>query len=77
MAFNMLNSWKIADLKEIELPEDAEKAFKEVTGKYPVIVINTPVLYCGSQIAGGINHMTPQVPPMFDKHNRYLCNTNF
>lgn len=76
----MLNSWKIADLKEIELPEDAEKAFKEVTGKYPGIAINTPVLYCGSQVVKGINHMiiyvnepTPQVPQMFDKHNRYLC----
>lgn len=60
--------------------EYAEKAFKEVTGKYTGIAINTPVLYCGSQIAKGINHMiiyvnepTSQVPPMFDKHNRYLC----
>lgn len=77
--FNMLNSWKIADLKGVELPEDAEKAFKEVTGKYPGIATNTPVLYCGSQIVKGINHMIiyvykpmPQIPPEFDEHHRYL-----
>lgn len=48
--------WKLAKMKECELPEKVAAGFNEaMTNVFGIEC--TPVMYCGRQVVHGINHM--------------------
>lgn len=48
--------WKLAKMKECELPENVAAGFNEAMANVFGMEC-TPIIYCGKQIVHGINHM--------------------
>ena len=53
---NIAGGWKLANMQACPLPEDVAAGFKEVTQNM-VGAKYVPVLYVGTQVVHGVNHM--------------------
>lgn len=68
----LAGGWGLAELQEVNLPEDVDKVFTAVT-EGMVGASYTPVLYAGQQVVQGFNYMVFCKQVLSDKdHTEHL-----